>query len=471
MKIMKNKPGQRSPDDPKIEIDPVQPFSPREQFDSDKISIVDKYKIDKDEEKSPLGRKSSLKNGHKRYKLKMPSRISNPQNNQPIKTTNTPETCPPSNPNPTKLIKLSLKKPKERVAGHKHHAPRIIIPKIECLNDKTLKTPNAENGSNRSHKHGSININLNIDSPKALNRREEAPIPDLSQAPPKITFNNFNSVLHTHTNSRKLSSVPADNPPENPPSPSFKLQPIQDKPSLNTNLLSLALGSSSPSQNLRRKSADKDKASQHKQPSDIIIPVSKENGQKGEKGENGGQAPKKRASIKHKTYTPCMNRELMMCPRGGVLEAEPGMKNTYRAQSKYHMFLAKMKIKENNDIRAKLNLQQEDKIDWGEGDRDKERASLSPVREDRAEDRESPELKLNFKMGQGSFGSVFEGYDKLLKKNVAIKVFEKAKVRREGAQRMRVVEEELEIMRKLGKHQHLCEFYRLVQDRKKVGFS
>jgi hypothetical protein len=76
-------------------------------------------------------------------------------------------------------------------------------------------------------------------------------------------------------------------------------------------------------------------------------------------------------------------------------------------------------------------------------------------------------LKIGFKMGEGSFASVYEGYDKILKMNVAIKVFEKSKVQM-CSRRVELIEKELEILAKLPAHENVCEFYRLVEDKKKV---
>lgn len=79
----------------------------------------------------------------------------------------------------------------------------------------------------------------------------------------------------------------------------------------------------------------------------------------------------------------------------------------------------------------------------------------------------SSQLKLGFKMGEGAFAAVFEGFDRILQKNVCVKVFEKSKVMR-SEKRMQLLEREVQLWSRLPEHRNLCEFYRLVQDSKQV---
>ena len=79
----------------------------------------------------------------------------------------------------------------------------------------------------------------------------------------------------------------------------------------------------------------------------------------------------------------------------------------------------------------------------------------------------SSELRLGFKMGEGSFGIVYEGYDKYLEKSVAIKVFERSKLLK-SPHRMELLEKEVSVGLGLKNHINICEFYRVVQDTKRV---
>ena len=78
-------------------------------------------------------------------------------------------------------------------------------------------------------------------------------------------------------------------------------------------------------------------------------------------------------------------------------------------------------------------------------------------------------LKLGFKLGQGSFAVVYQGFDKLLHRDVAIKTFDKASIESNPEKRS-FLEKEVEILANLPEHHNICEFLRVVQDQKKVQY-
>jgi Protein kinase domain len=77
-------------------------------------------------------------------------------------------------------------------------------------------------------------------------------------------------------------------------------------------------------------------------------------------------------------------------------------------------------------------------------------------------------LKLGFRMGKGAFAEVFEGYDELLKRQVAIKIIDK-KSGQDNQKIQRNIKQEVEMWKLVDKHEHVCEFYRLCEDNKKVS--
>ena len=64
-------------------------------------------------------------------------------------------------------------------------------------------------------------------------------------------------------------------------------------------------------------------------------------------------------------------------------------------------------------------------------------------------------LTIGFKLGEGSFAEVYEAFDKILKINVAVKVFDKSKVMhsKEGKE---AIERELHILSRLPSHVNVC---------------
>ena len=65
------------------------------------------------------------------------------------------------------------------------------------------------------------------------------------------------------------------------------------------------------------------------------------------------------------------------------------------------------------------------------------------------------QLAIGFKLGEGSFAEVFEGFDKILKVNVAVKIFDKSKVMQYKDSRQ-LIEQELSILCKLPTHANVC---------------
>ena len=123
----------------------------------------------------------------------------------------------------------------------------------------------------------------------------------------------------------------------------------------------------------------------------------------------------------------------------------------------YHDFLKRQKQqKQDENKELLLELKKNTKIQW------------KPLQDETFPEIET-QLKIGFKMGEGSFASVYEGFDKLIRRNVAIKIFEKSKVI-QNERRMELIEKEVGIISKLPPHPNVCEFYRLCEDRKKVNF-
>ena len=79
----------------------------------------------------------------------------------------------------------------------------------------------------------------------------------------------------------------------------------------------------------------------------------------------------------------------------------------------------------------------------------------------------SSQLKLGFKVGEGGFAAVHEGFDKVLQRPVCAKLFDKRRLLR-SEQRARLLEREVQLWAALPAHPNVCEFFRLVQDRRQV---
>lgn len=75
------------------------------------------------------------------------------------------------------------------------------------------------------------------------------------------------------------------------------------------------------------------------------------------------------------------------------------------------------------------------------------------------------ELSFGKCLGQGSFAKVFQGIDKKLKKHVAIKVVDKAKL--DDEKRQKLAQKEISILSSID-HKNLCKFYRMLEDHKRV---
>lgn len=75
------------------------------------------------------------------------------------------------------------------------------------------------------------------------------------------------------------------------------------------------------------------------------------------------------------------------------------------------------------------------------------------------------ELSFGKCLGQGSFAKVFQGIDKKLKKHVAIKVVDKAKL--DDDKRKKLAQQEIRILSGID-HKNLCSYYRMLEDHKRV---
>ena len=80
------------------------------------------------------------------------------------------------------------------------------------------------------------------------------------------------------------------------------------------------------------------------------------------------------------------------------------------------------------------------------------------------------DLDLGFRIGAGNFAQVYEAYDKLLQRSVAVKVFENHKIVSTPG-RKSLLQKEITTMASLPTHENVCTFYRVLQDKKKVLFK
>ena len=125
---------------------------------------------------------------------------------------------------------------------------------------------------------------------------------------------------------------------------------------------------------------------------------------------------------------------------------------TYKSTSLFHMFAQRQKeMKAASFQQTVSRLKASSTIKWQDSPND------------------DCQLQVGLKIGQGAFASVFEGFDTLLKIQVAIKVIEKAKVMGNPRQ-MQLVEQEARLLAGLPHHPNVCQFYRLAEDSKKICF-
>lgn len=75
------------------------------------------------------------------------------------------------------------------------------------------------------------------------------------------------------------------------------------------------------------------------------------------------------------------------------------------------------------------------------------------------------ELAFVHCVGQGSFAKVYEGVDRTNKQQVAIKVIDKRKV--VDPKRRQLIQTEVNLLARM-KHRHISEFYRIVEDHKRI---
>jgi Protein kinase domain len=80
------------------------------------------------------------------------------------------------------------------------------------------------------------------------------------------------------------------------------------------------------------------------------------------------------------------------------------------------------------------------------------------------------DIDLGFRIGAGNFAQVYEAYDKLLQRSVAVKVFENHKVINTAGWKS-LLQKEITTMANLPAHENVCTFYRVLQDKKKVEIN
>ena len=133
-----------------------------------------------------------------------------------------------------------------------------------------------------------------------------------------------------------------------------------------------------------------------------------------------------------------------------------GIRQGYRSKSIYHSFIQKKK----ETLRADLDLQLKLYRD---------QATIAWKTEESDEwDNIEQNLSIGFKMGEGGFGVVYEGTDKILKLPVAIKVIDKVAVLK-NPNRIQLINNEVRIHASLPANDNICRFYRLLEDIHKVA--
>ena len=141
---------------------------------------------------------------------------------------------------------------------------------------------------------------------------------------------------------------------------------------------------------------------------------------------------------------------------GPALNSRDGGEYSINKESNpYHRFMKKQKEqRQEENVELLQQMKQNIRIQW------------KPTAEETFPDIDS-QLKIGFKMGEGAFATVYEGFDKVIRKNVAIKVFDKSKLL-QSEKRIELIQKEIDVISKIPSHPNICEFYRVVEDRKKV---
>lgn len=159
------------------------------------------------------------------------------------------------------------------------------------------------------------------------------------------------------------------------------------------------------------------------------------------------------SQIRNASHSPIRNAQRKGTDNQGKAS---GLRQGYRYNSVYHSFIQKKKDTHRADLELQLRIYKEQaKISW-------------EVEDDKHEwDNIEQNLKIGFKMGEGGFGIVYEGDDKILKLPVAIKVIDKAKVLK-STNRKELINSEVKLHSSLPHHENICRFYRVLEDKAKV---
>lgn len=161
------------------------------------------------------------------------------------------------------------------------------------------------------------------------------------------------------------------------------------------------------------------------------------------------------------------NRQKTLAPGGSVSQQaagpvlnsrDGGEYSVSKDSNPYHRFIKKQKEqRQEENLELLQQLKQNIRIQW------------KPTGDEAFPDIES-QLKIGFKMGEGSFATVYEGFDKVIRKNVAIKVFDKSRLL-QSEKRIELIQKEIEVISRIPSHPNVCEFYRVVEDKKKVHLA
>lgn len=129
--------------------------------------------------------------------------------------------------------------------------------------------------------------------------------------------------------------------------------------------------------------------------------------------------------------------------------------STLKSHQNYQTFIRRKKEESKTRIEDQLKLfKKKTEISW-----DIEKSDGWPNIGDH--------IKLGFKMGEGGFASVYEGWDIILQRQVAVKVVDKkSTLLKKG--RPELVQNEVNIQASLEDHPNLCKFYRIIETQFKV---
>jgi Protein kinase domain len=136
-------------------------------------------------------------------------------------------------------------------------------------------------------------------------------------------------------------------------------------------------------------------------------------------------------------------------------KTEAGTGQSYKENNTFHIFMKRHKDSQNAEMADMI---------------EKLKAAAMVVWSTDSMTDTDCQLQMGFKMGEGAFGAVYEAYDKLLKRSVAVKHVEKAKINN-NPRRKELVEMEVRNLAKIPPCSQVCQFYRVFEDNLKVRYN